>query len=251
MNLEGKVAIVTGAALRLGRAQALALAEQGARLVVHYHTSAGPAEKVAREIRSMGSEAIAVQADLSRPMDSPAIVEQAVARFGQVDILVNSASIFEPGRWDETDEESWDRHFDINLKSPFFLTQAFARQVGPGRRGHVVNLADWRAVSPGTHYVAYTLTKAALVAMTKSLALSLAPHIQVNAIAPGLILPPPGRGPEYLEQSALQVPLRRTGTPGEITEALLYLLRSDFVTGELLTITGGEHLVTGRQPCPT
>jgi pteridine reductase len=247
MDLRARVAIVTGAAVRLGRAQALALAEQGARLVVHYNTSAGPALEVVRQIQSMGSDAIAVQADLSQPMQAPAIVEQAMARFGQVDILVNSASIFEPGYWDDTTEENWDRHFDINLKSPFFLTQAFAKQIGPKSRAHVVNIADWRAVSLGTDHVAYTLTKAALVAMTKSLAQALAPQIQVNAIAPGLILPPPGHGPEYLDRRAPQIPLQRTGSADEIANALLFLLRSDFVTGELLYVTGGEHLLAGRQ----
>jgi pteridine reductase len=247
MELENKVAIVTGAAVRLGRAQALALAEQGARLIVHYNTSAGPAAEVVRQIRSMGSDAIAVQADLSRPMQAPAIVDQAIAHFGQADILVNSASIFEPGEWDDTTEENWDRHFDINCKSPFFLTQAFARRIGTGGRGHVVNIADWRAVYPGRGHVAYTLTKAALVAMTKSLSLALAPGIQVNAIAPGLILPPPGKGPEHLAQRATQIPLERTGSAREIAQTLLFLLRSDFVTGEMIYVTGGEHLLTGSQ----
>jgi pteridine reductase len=247
MELLHRVAIVTGAGVRLGRAQALALAEQGARLVIHYNTSSGPAAEVVRQIRSMGSDAIAVQADLSQPMHAPALVEQAIAYFGHVDILVNSASIFEPGYWHDTTEENWDRHFDINLKSPFFLTQAFAKQIGREGRGHVVNIADWRAVSPGTDHVAYTLTKAALVAMTKSLAQALAPQIQVNAIAPGLILPPPGHGPEYLDRHAPRVPLRRTGSADEIAEALLFLLRSDFVTGELLYVTGGEHLLAGSQ----
>jgi pteridine reductase len=245
MELEGKVAIVTGAGVRLGRAQALALAEQGVRIVVHYNTSSGPAAEVVQQIQSMGRDAIAVQADLSQPMRAPAIVERAIARFGKADILVNSASVFEPGGWEDTTEESWDRHFDINLKSPFFLTQAFARQVGTGRQGHIVNIADWRAAYPGIGHVAYTLTKAALVAMTKSLAQALAPQIQVNAIAPGLILPPPGQGPEYLDRRASGIPLQRTGSAGEITKALLFLLRSDFVTGELLFVTGGQHLLAG------
>jgi pteridine reductase len=247
MELENRVAIVTGAATRLGRAQALALAEQGVRLVIHYNTSSGPAAEVVCQIQSMGSDAIAVQGDLSQPMRAPAVLEQAIARFGRADILVNSASIFEPGEWEDTTEENWDRHFDINLKSPFFLTQAFAKQIGAERRGHVVNIADWRAVHPGTDHIAYTLTKAALVAMTKSLAQALAPQIQVNAIAPGLILPPPGYGSEYLDQRAPQVPLQRAGSADEISQALLFLLRSDYVTGELLYVTGGEHLLAGRQ----
>ena len=242
MDLDGKAAIVTGGAVRLGRALALALARQGVRVGVHYGSSAGPAETVVQDIKSMGSDAMAIQADLSRPGAARSIVECARAHFGQVDILVNSAAIFEPGNWDDTTEGSWDRHFAINLKSPFFLSQAFAAQVGRERAGHIVNIADWRGVRPGPDHMAYTLTKAAIIAMTKSLALALAPNIQVNAIAPGLILPPPGQDQAYLENKAGQVPARRTGSPQEIANAMIFLLRSDFVTGELIFVTGGEHL---------
>jgi pteridine reductase len=251
MQLDGKVAIVTGGAVRLGKAQALALAARGARLVIHYHTSAGPAHEVVRQIEALGSSATAVQADLSDPGRTPTLIEHAVEVFGQADILVNSAAIFEPGTWDNTTEENWDRHFNINLKSPFFLTQAFARHVGKERSAHIVNIADWRAVRPGTGYTAYTLTKAALVAMTRSLALALAPNIQVNAIAPGLILPPPGSGSEYLEQYAPHIPAQRAGSAAEIVRALLYLLDTEFVTGDLLYVTGGEHLMAGKQTWAT
>jgi NAD(P)-dependent dehydrogenase (short-subunit alcohol dehydrogenase family) len=248
MELKGRVAIVTGGAVRLGRAQAIALAEHGADVVVHYHSSSGPAEEVVRQIQDLGRRAIAVQADLGDASAAPGIIEHSVEAFGQADILVNSAAIFEPGEWHDTTEENWDRHFEINLKSPFFLTQAFARQVGNDRRAHVINIADWRAVHPGSDHVAYTLAKAGIVAMTKSLALALAPNIQVNAIAPGLILPPPGRGEAYFAQAASDIPAQRTGSPAEIVKALLFLLDSDFVTGELLYVTGGEHLLAGVQP---
>ena len=266
MELNEKVAIVTGGAVRLGKALALALAEQGAWLVIHYGSSAGPAQQTVTEIKAMGSDALAVQADFSQSGQATSIVERAVAHFGQVDILVNSAAIFEPGKWDDTTEANWDRHFAINLKSPFFLSQAFAKHVGRERAcpepfdpstglrtgftqdklrrraGHIVNIADWRGVRPGTGHVAYTLTKAALIAMTKSLALALAPNIQVNAIAPGLILPPPGEDQSYLERKAGKIPAQRVGSPGEIAKALIFLLRSDFVTGDLIFVTGGEHL---------
>jgi pteridine reductase len=247
MELESQVAIVTGGAVRLGKAQAIALAERGASIIVHYNASSGPADEVVRQIRELGGQAIAVQADLRDASAASGIVDRAVATFGKADILVNSAAIFEAGHWDDTTEENWDRHFDINLKSPFFLSQAFGKQVGSERRAHVVNIADWRAVHPGTDHFAYTLAKAGLVAMTKSLALALAPNIQVNAIAPGLILPPPGRGVEYFERAAPHIPAQRTGSPAEIVKALLFLLDSDFVTGELLYVTGGEHLLAGRQ----
>jgi len=242
MELDRKVAVVTGGAVRLGKALALALAEQGARVAVHYASSAGPAETVVQEIKAMGSDAVAIQADLSRPGEARTVIERATTRFGQVDILVNSAAIYEPGNWDDTTEANWDRHFAINLKAPFFLSQAFAAQVGRKRAGHVVNIADWRGVRPGPDYVAYTLTKAAIIAMTKSLAQALAPNIQVNAIAPGLILPPPGRDQAYLEGLASQIPARRWGSPQEIANAMIFLLRSDFVTGDLIFVTGGEHL---------
>jgi pteridine reductase len=242
MEIDGKVAIVTGGAVRLGKALALALAEHGARVVVHYGSSAGPAQATVRQIQALGSDALAIQADLSQPGQTPSIVERAATHFGQVDILVNSAAIFEPGTWDDTTEANWDRHFAINLKSPFFLSQAFAVHVGRGRAGHIVNIADWRGVRPGTGHVAYTLTKAALIAMTKSLAQALAPNIQVNAIAPGMILPPPGQDQAYLERWAHQIPAQRVGSPEEVARALIFLLRSDFVTGELIFVTGGQHL---------
>jgi pteridine reductase len=242
MEIDGKVAIVTGGAVRLGKALALALAEHGARVVVHYGSSAGPAQATVRQIQALGSDALAIQADLSQPGQTPSIVERAATHFGQVDVLVNSAAIFEPGTWDDTTEANWDNHFAINLKSPFFLSQAFAAHVGRERAGHIVNIADWRGVRPGTGHVAYTLTKAALIAMTKSLAQALAPNIQVNAIAPGLILPPPGQDQAYLERWAHSVPAQRVGSPEEVARALIFLLRSDFVTGELIFVTGGQHL---------
>lgn len=242
MDIEGKVAIVTGGAVRLGKALALALAQEGARLVVHYGSSAGPARETVQAIKALGSQALAIQADLGQPSQTPSIVDRAVDRFGQVDILVNSAAIFEPGKWDDTTEENWDRHLNINLKSPFFLSQAFATHVGRERPAHIVNIADWRGVRPGTDHVAYTLTKAALIAMTRSLALALAPNIQVNAIAPGMILPPPGKDQAYLQRWAHQIPAQRVGSPEEIAKTLIFLVRSDFVTGDLIHVTGGQHL---------
>jgi pteridine reductase len=242
MKLEGKVAVVTGGAVRLGQALALSLAEQGVRLVIHYASSAGPAVETVNQIKALGSDAIALQADLRQASQAPGVVARAADHFGRVDFLVNSAAIFHPGDVFSTTEDSWDKHFAINLKSPFFLSQAFAAHVGRERPGHIVNIADWRATRPGPDYVAYTLTKAALVTLTKSLALALAPNIQVNAIAPGAILPPPDKDQAYLDQLAQAIPARRVGSPAEITKALRFLLESDFVTGELIFVTGGEHL---------
>jgi pteridine reductase len=242
MELEGKVAVITGGAVRLGKALALALAERGVRLAIHYGSSAGPAAETVSQIKAMGSDGLAVQADLYQSGQAPAVIARAAEHFGQVDILVNSAAIFEAGDAFSTTEDNWERHFALNLKSPFFLSQAFAAHVGRERRGHIVNIADWRAIRPGPDYLAYTLTKAALVTLTQSLALALAPNVQVNAIAPGAILPPPDRDQAYLERLAEAIPARRVGSPGEVAKALLFLLESDFVTGELIFVTGGEHL---------
>ena len=242
MELNGKVALVTGGAVRLGKALTLALAGAGARVAVHYGRSAESAAATVTEARTLGSEAEAFQADLRVAGNAGLLLEDAVARFGQVDILVNSAAIFEPGDLADTTEALWNAHFDTNLKAPFFLSQAFAAHVANRRPGHIVNIADWRATRPGPHYLAYTLTKAALITMTRSLALALAPAIQVNAIAPGAILPPPGKDREYLERLAEGIPLMRAGSPDDVAQALLFLLRADFVTGELVFITGGEHL---------
>ncbi|HEX6986347.1 MAG TPA: SDR family oxidoreductase [Planctomycetaceae bacterium] len=241
--LTGRVAIVTGAAVRLGRAIALALAEQGADVVVHYGRSRDDAERTAEEIRRFGRKAATVSADLSRPVEAAAAVFDAAAALGGADLLVNSAAIFEDAPLAETSEELYDRHLAINLKAPFFLCREFVRRLPGGRPGHVVNLADWRAETPPADYVAYTLSKAGVVALTKALALQLAPRVRVNAIAPGAMLPPPGEPAEPWRTRKLpDIPLGRTGSPEDIAAAAVYLVRSEFVTGEVLHVTGGEHL---------
>jgi pteridine reductase len=243
MELEDSVALVTGSGVRIGRALALALARQGAHLAIHYHASADAAEDTVQEIRALGRQAIRLQADLSHFGEMRALVEKARSWMGRLDILVNSAAIFESAGVADTSERNWDRHFALNLKAPFFLSQAFAAQVGEDQRAHIVNIADWRGVRIDPEYLAYSLTKAGLLAMTEALSLALAPQIQVNAIAPGAILPPPGEGPEYLQKLAEQsIPLQRPGSPTEVAKALIYLLSSDFVTGETLLVTGAEHL---------
>jgi pteridine reductase len=242
MEIKGKVAIVTGGAVRLGRAMALALAERGAWLAIHYGSSAGAAQETVARIHAMGGDAVAIQADLRQTTEAQALVARAAEHFGQLDILVNSAAIFKPGDWSDTTEADWDEHMAINLKAPFFASQAFAAHVGRERRAHIINMADWRAARPNAHYIAYTLTKAALITMTHSLALALAPNIQVNAIAPGLILPPPGKDQADLDRMAEKIPARRIGSPADVIKALLFLLDSDFVTGDVIPVTGGEHL---------
>ena len=241
MDLQNKVALVTGAGARIGRVLALALAERSVRVIVHYYTSSAGADAVVAQIKEKGGDALAVQADLRDIANLPHLIERGVETFGQVDILINSAAIFQHGTIYDTNEANWDAHLNINLKAPFFLCQAYAQHLSEDQSGHIINIADWRAMRPGTAHTAYFIAKAGLVAMTRSLALALAPNVQVNAIAPGGILPPPG-GDGYSARLAQRIPAKRVGSPEEIAKAVLYLLDSDFVTGEVLYVTGGEHL---------
>lgn len=241
-ELRGKRALVTGGGVRLGRAMVDALAAEGVALCIHYGSSDEAAREAAAAICRRGGTAISVQGDLRNPAAaSSAIIRQACEQLGGLDILVNSAAIFEPESLSDVCEERVDRHLAINLKGPLFLSQAFVAALAENT-GQIVNIVDWRALRPVPGHLSYTMTKAGLVALTRMLALELAPRVRVNAIAPGAILPPPGAGEDYRESLVRRVPLERMGSPRDITAALLYLLRSEFVTGEILRVTGGESL---------
>jgi pteridine reductase len=241
-ELEGMVALVTGGAVRIGRALALTLAGRGAAVAVHYGNSAGAAAETVAAIQDLGVRAEAFQADLRDISQADLLIDQAAKRLGRVDILVNSAAVFETKGILDTTEPLWDDQFTVNLKAPYFLSRAFARHVGSGRAGQIVNIADWRAVRPDPQSIAYSLTKAGIVAMTKGLAMALAPNIRVNAIAPGSILPPPGRDESYLVEIGRRTPLQRHGSTEELARALIYLVTAEFVTGQVLFVDGGEHL---------
>ncbi len=239
MDLDGRIALVTGGARRLGQAFALALADAGADVAVHHHGSS--AEETVGEIRKRGRRAAAVEADLSDPERAAALVPLAAGALGPVDILINSAAIYTCATLRETDLENWERHLGINLRAPYLLTRAFAEALGE-RPGKVVNIADWRAASPGAGCLAYTVSKAGLLALTQSAAQELAPRVQVNALALGAVLPPPGRGEEALKRVTSGVPAKRAATVKETCDALLFLLRNDYVTGETLFLDGGARL---------
>jgi pteridine reductase len=239
LPLSGRTAVVTGGAVRLGRAIALGLAARGADIALHYHSSEPAALRTAEEIRALGRRCLPVAADLQNPASPAKIMEAAGAFFGKVDILINSAAIFEQGALAETTPELWEKTIAVNLRAPFFLCQAFAAQT---KSGDILNLADATADRSGVNYLAYSLTKAALVALTRSLAKSLAPGIRVNAIAPGAILPPPGQGEDYLDRLTARIPLKRHGSLEDIVGGALYLLSAPYVTGEILCISGGADL---------
>ena len=237
------IAIVTGAAKRLGREIARGLARQGMDLVLHYHSSEREAQELADEIRALGRQVALVSADLAAPVEAARQIIAAGQALGGADLLVNSAAIFEDAPLVQTSEDLFDRHQAIKLTAPFFLCQEFARHLPPDRAGHIINLVDWRAERPPDDFAAYTVSKAGLLALSRGLAQQLAPRIRVNAIAPGAILPPPhGNEERWAAKKIPHVPLRKTGGPDDIVHALLYLVFSPFVTGEVLHVTGGEEL---------
>ncbi|MBX3437888.1 MAG: SDR family oxidoreductase [Planctomycetaceae bacterium] len=243
MELHGRVAVVTGGAVRLGRALSLMLGEAGARVAVHYDRSRDAAERTATDIRAGGSDAVTVQADLSHPVTAAeTIVATVTQSLGRIDILINNAAIFEPGSLQGTTPDNWDRHQQINLQAPVFLCRRVAEQIPSDGVGAIINIVDWRALRPQPGHLAYTLSKAGLVCLTKILAQELAPRIRVNAIAPGAMLPAPNDDGERFAQMAGVIPLQRTGEPGDIAAAARYLLENDFVTGEVLHVTGGQEL---------
>ena len=242
MSLTGKTILITGAGKRIGRSLALAVALAGADVVVHYGSSSSGAEQTAQEIRSLGRRAAILQADLAIPSQTGTLVRRAIDALGPLDALVNSAAIFEPLDWQDITLESWERHLAINLTAPFLLSQAFASAIQAGASGRIVNILDWRALRPGPDHLPYTISKAGLVALTRSLAQALAPRISVNGLALGAILPPSDGGdtPDILAN----VPARRWAEPGEVESALLFLLTGPaYLTGEIIHVDGGRHLV--------
>jgi pteridine reductase len=241
MELHGKVALVTGGAVRLGRAMASALAGEGMRLVVHYNSSRGPADELVDEIRGGGGEAVAIGADLARGEEVERLAREAVAAFGGVDVLVNSASVFPPQALEETDEALWDHTMAVNLKAPFFLIRHLAPTLRE-RRGVVVNMADLAGIQAWARYAAHGVSKAGIAHLTRVAARALAPEVRVVGIAPGAVLPPDDTGDAEMERLADTAALRRLGSPDDVVGALLYLLRADFVTGEILVVDGGRRL---------
>lgn len=243
-SLKNRTALVTGSAVRVGRAIVLGLAERGCRVIVHYNRSRAEAEQTVAEAQAHGVEAIAVSADLNDPAATAAHLFREASEQGMSpDILINNASVFEAGTLIETDEALWDRQQTVNLKAPFFLCREFARQLGNERQGDIINLCDWRGLQHPPGHDVYTLSKAGLVALTNMLAQELAPMIRVNGIAPGAILPPVDGSIDFEQRAREFIPLKQTGSPADIVRGILYLLESEFVTGEMLRISGGEGVV--------
>lgn len=243
MDLSGKVALLTGGAVRVGRAIALALAAAGCDLFLHYGKSAVAAGRTQEEALAFGNRVVLHQADLSDVAQVAAVVPAARQAFGRVDILVNSAAIFLDGKLTETSLAMWESQFAVNLRAPFLLCRDFAAQLPAGAKGQIINISDARVFRPGADHFAYRLTKSALVAMTENLALDLAPHITVNGIALGAILPPPGAPAGYLQTLAKErIPLLRPGQPTMVAQNVIHLLTQPFITGTIIRLDGGQFL---------
>jgi pteridine reductase len=241
LPLEGRTILVTGAARRLGRICALACGRAGADVIIHHGHSPQEAASVQREIASFGRRAWTLISDLSNADEVSRLISQA-NEIGPLYALVNSAAIFEPLTLQTTTLADWERHFAINLTAPFLLSQAFARQIPEGGESRIVNILDWRALRPGADHFPYTVSKAALAALTKSLAVALAPRITVNGLALGAILPPAdsSAGDEIIKR----VPAKRWSEAKEVEEALAFLLAGPaYITGEIIHVDGGRHLV--------
>lgn len=241
MNPQGKIAMVTGGAVRVGRALTLALARCGANVVVHYNRSAGPAEETAAEARTLGVQALPVAANLADPEAVVGLVSAVEGAFGGVDILVNSASPFIRGQLRDTTLAQW--HFVLGalLDGPFLLCQAFAPRMIEREAGLIVNILDRSAFTPFPAHLAHSVGKHGLLGLTRSLAIELGPAVRVNAIAPGPVLPPPGYSPEQNDRIAQGTLLQRWGAPDDVVKALLYFVDADYVTGDVLFVDGGER----------
>jgi len=247
-----RAALVTGGAVRLGRAIVLALAGAGFDVAVHCNSSREAAEATAAEARALGVRAVVLQADLMREAEVAGLVAAAQAALGPVGVLVNNASTFERDEWHDATRESWDLHLEPNLRAPFVLAQAFARALPEGREGVVVNMIDMRVWSLTPHFVSYTVSKAGLWALTQSLALALAPRIRVVGVGPGPALPNARQSWAQFERQAASTPLRRGTDPDEVARAVLALLALPSVTGQMIALDGGQHLqwapTTGKEP---
>ena len=241
MEIEGRVALVTGAGTRVGRVIALALGKAGMRVGVHYARSERGAREVAEQIIANGSDARTLPGDLTDPATAPRLVEHAAKVFGSLDVLVNSAAVMMRTPIGEVLVEDWDAMFALNLRAPFFLSQAAARVMGE-KGGVIVNIADLAAFETWKGYIPHAITKAGIVQMTRGLAHALAPRIRVNAVAPGSVLLPEGWTKEQADKLVSTTPLGRLGSAEDVSQAVMYLICADYVTGETIIVDGGRHV---------
>ncbi len=241
MLLAGRVALVTGAGRRVGRAIAVALGARGMRVALHHHDAGDGAREAAAEIAKSGGEGVPFRADLRDAVAATALVRDVAEHFGALDVLVNSAAVMVRTPIGEVTPEQWDDMFALNLRAPFFCAQAAARAMG-NRGGAIINIADLAGMEAWPAYVPHGISKAGVIQMTKALAKTLAPAIRVNAIAPGAVLLPDNWSDADAARLAASTPLGRIGAPADVVAAVMYLLEADYVTGDVLIVDGGRHV---------
>ena len=237
-----RTALVTGGARRLGSAIVLALADAGFSVAIHCHTSQSEADALAIEVQARGVRSAVVPADLTDETAVQGLLPAATMALGPVGVLVNNASTFERDEWDNVTRSSWDAHIEPNLRAPFVLMQAMARELPAASSGVVVNLLDQRVWSLTPHFVSYTVSKAALWALTQQMALALAPRIRVNAVGPGPALPSPRQTAEQFARQCQSLPLHHGTSPTEIARAVIMILALPAMTGQMIALDGGQHL---------
>jgi len=243
MVLTGKVVLVTGGGIRLGRAIAKALAIEGCDLALHYHRSSDEAESLREELKIFGGHYELFQADLGDPGQIDDLMQEIHSRFSHLEILINNAGIYPKGSGLETAPATLEEVFRVNLFSQILLIKAFARQLPETEMGKVVNISDSKVFKHGIDHFAYRLTKSAVNEMTLQFALELAPRITVNAVAPGIVMPLAGHEDMDMQPVAeRRVPLKRIGSPEMIAENVLHLLKQDFITGQIIRVDGGENI---------
>jgi pteridine reductase len=241
MDLNGKAALVTGAAHRVGRALAIALARAGADVAIHYHSSADDARATAREVEDLGRRAVPLSADLADAVAAAALPDRAAGELGGLDVLVNSASLFESAPLLEVSAEDWDRVMAVNLRAPFLLTRSaapFLEEAG----GVVINIADLAGLQAWPAFPHHGVSKAGLIHLTRVSARSLGPRVRVNCVVPGTVLPPDDYTDEQIAASVERTVLKQVGSPRDVEEAMLFLIRSEFATGSVVVVDGGRML---------
>ncbi len=241
--LRGQVALVTGAGRRIGREIALTLGRAGANVVVNYQHSKAEAQATVQEIKAFGVRSVALRADISRTAQVRRMFRRVEEQFGQLDLLVNNAGVFFPARWDRLTEGDWDRVLGVNLKGPFFCAQAAARIMQRRKCGRIVNISSLGGLQAWPDYPHYCSSKAALIMLTRCLAKALAPHIQVNSVAPGTILFPEEKRSRMIQHVIQATPLKKAGNAVDIASMVLYLAsHGDFVTGQIFVVDGGKSI---------
>jgi NAD(P)-dependent dehydrogenase (short-subunit alcohol dehydrogenase family) len=238
-----KTVLITGAAKRLGRAIALDLAAHGWNVAIHYNGSQDDADSAAQAVRALGGEAATLKCDLSKEAETATLVDRAVKKLGPLTALINSASLFENDDWQTATRKTWDEHIEINLRSPLVLSQLFAKQLPENARGNIINIIDQRVLKPTPQFLSYSVSKAGLYWLTTTLAQGMGPRIRVNAVGPGPTLKNPRQADSDFNRQRDATILKHGADPADICGAVRYLLDAEAVTGQMLAVDGGQHLI--------